>query len=98
MKSLFREQQHDMLFELAQRCVPKRRTDRVSTLTDSSGNTCTIRFVEDRTFKLLVIDSVMNLFRKSSIRHAGTRSVADESYLGDMQVPISVEEVRGITE
>ncbi|KAH8082282.1 Rad51-domain-containing protein [Filobasidium floriforme] len=33
------EQQHDMLFELAQ------------------------RFVEDRTFKLLVIDSVMNLFR-----------------------------------
>jgi hypothetical protein len=40
----------------------------------------------------------MNLFRKSSIRQAGTRSVADEIYPGDMQVPISVEEVRGITE
>lgn len=95
----FREQQHDMLFELAQRCVLQRRTDRVSTsrLTGSSGDTCIIRFVEDRTFKLLVIDSVMNLFRKFSIRQAGIRSVADESYPGDMQVPISVEEVRGIT-
>jgi len=49
-----------MLFELAQRQVGHAR---FHVLRDHSQYLPS-RFVEDRTFKLLVIDSVMNLFRK----------------------------------
>lgn len=48
------EQQCELLVDLAVKCVPG------AGVTESDP-----RFVEDRTYKLLIVDSIMNLFRQS---------------------------------